>query len=169
MVTAAAQRLLRAPASLRATASGVSTPPRTRSARAGRRGSGLSGQWEHGHGTAACARSIAHGADYVTRPRWRPPEAGIVSRTRSRGNELYWFGRGAAPRVYILDLDENRWTNTVESMAPGGAAVAWSEDDAVMLLPSGVWLRVTADGEHLTGADRRYDHLDEPWQCHKLP
>ena len=100
---------------------------------------------------------LAHGADYVTAfPRWRPPEAGIVAGAGDavrRGNELYWFGRGAAPSVYILDLDENRWTNTVESMAPGSAAVAWSEDDAVMLLPSGVWLRVTADGEHLTGSD----------------
>ena len=100
---------------------------------------------------------LGHGADYVTAfPRWRPPEAGIVAGAGDavrRGNELYWFGRGAAPSVYILDLDENRWTNTVESMAPGSAAVAWSEDDAVMLLPSGVWLRVTADGEHLTGAD----------------
>jgi hypothetical protein len=82
-----------------------------------------------------------------------------------RNNEVYWFGLGLSPDVHILDLDKNVWTNTPEQMVVGDVAEAWSASDGVTPLADGSWLRVTANGEHLSGSDTggtvTWDHLGD--------
>ena len=97
------------------------------------------------------------GEDFsVVFPSWRPPRSAIVTGAGDairRIKDVYWFGRGTSPLVHILNLDQNIWTSSPEIMAPGDLPVAWSDNDAVVLLPDGDWLRVTAAGTHLAGSD----------------
>jgi hypothetical protein len=121
--------------------------------------------WDSG----ALSASVASGADFSANfPAWRPPDNAMASghgRAVRRNNEVYWFGLGLSPDVHILDLDKNVWTNTPEQMVVGDVAEEWSASDGVTPLADGSWLRVTANGEHLSGSDTggtvTWDHLGD--------
>ncbi|MDE0881625.1 MAG: hypothetical protein OSB21_03455 [Myxococcota bacterium] len=116
--------------------------------------------WNNG----GLALGIASGGSAAANfPFWRPPSSGVSDGDGSAkrgGKELFWFGRGNNPNLNILDLERNVWTDLSESRIGGEGPVTWSENDDVMMLPSGEWLRVTASGTHLIGD---YDGANITW------